>query len=226
MKWDQHIYIDTCLPFGLRSAPKLFNVLANLLSWILEWQHITPILHCLDDFLTMGPPQLPTCTNNLTVIKDICSLLGIPLALEKIEGPSQSLTFLGITLDTHSMQARLPEDKLRRIQNQVAFWLPRKIVTKREILSVVGLLQHATKVVIPGRTFVSRMYGAAARFKELSHFMRLTKDFLSDLRWWHLFITHWNGLSLFDCSLPVHTIFTDASGLWGCGAVFGTTYSC
>ena len=66
------------------------------------------------------------------------------------------------------------------------------------------------------------MYGAAARLKKLSHFTRLTKDFHSGLRWWHLFITHWNGLSLFDCSLPVHTIFTDASGHWDCGAVFGT----
>ena len=51
-----------------------------------------------------------TCANNLTVIKDICSLLGVPLALEKIEGPTHCLTFLGITLDTQSMQAHLPED--------------------------------------------------------------------------------------------------------------------
>ena len=36
MRWDQQIFIDTCLPFGLRSAPKLFNILADLLSWILE----------------------------------------------------------------------------------------------------------------------------------------------------------------------------------------------
>jgi len=106
------MYIDKCLPFSLRSAPKLFNVLADLLSWILQQQQVSPLLHYLDDFLTMGPPQSPTCFNNLRVIKDICSMLGIPLALEKVEGPSDSLTFLGITLDTQSMQACLPDDKL------------------------------------------------------------------------------------------------------------------
>ena len=36
MKWSKQLYIDTCLPFGLRSAPKQFNVLADLLSWILK----------------------------------------------------------------------------------------------------------------------------------------------------------------------------------------------
>ena len=224
MRWDQHIFIDTCLPFGLRSAPKLFNVLADLLSWILEQQQVTPVLHYLDDFLTMGPPQSPICSNNLTVIKNICSMLGIPLALEKVEGPSDSLTFLGIRLDTQGMQARLPDDKLQRIRHQVAAWLSRKKATKREILSLVGLLQHATKVVIPGRTFLSRMYHAAARLKRLSHYTRLTKAFHSDLRWWHLFATCWNGVSFFNCSLPDYEIHTDASGSWGCGAVFGTQW--
>ena len=224
MRWDQHIFIDTCLPFGLRSAPKLFNVLADLLSWILEQQQVTPVLHYLDDFLTMGPPQSPTCSNNLTEIKDICSMLGIPLALEKVKGPSDGLTFLGITLDSQSMQALLPDDKLQRIRLQVASWLSRKKATKREILSLVGLLQHATKVVTPGRTFLSRMYRTAARLKRLSYYTRLNTAFRSDLRWWHLFVSSWNGRSFFNCSLPDHEILTDASGSWGCGAVFGTQW--
>jgi len=44
------------------------------------------------------------------VIKDIYSRLGIPLALEKVKGPSDSLTFLGITLDIQTMQGHLPDD--------------------------------------------------------------------------------------------------------------------
>jgi len=32
MKWNDQVYIDTCLLFGFRSAPELFNVLADLLS--------------------------------------------------------------------------------------------------------------------------------------------------------------------------------------------------
>ena len=32
MSWNNSIYIDLCIPFGLRSAPKLFNVAADLLQ--------------------------------------------------------------------------------------------------------------------------------------------------------------------------------------------------
>ena len=60
MSWTDGIYIDTCLPFGLRSAPKLFNVMADLLAWILQQQGVTELLHYLD-FLTIGPPMSSRC---------------------------------------------------------------------------------------------------------------------------------------------------------------------
>ena len=151
-------------------------------------------------------------------------MLGIPLALKKVEGPSDGFTFLGITLDSQSMQACLPDDKLQRIRLQVASWLSRKKAMKREILSSVGLLQHATKVVTPGRIFLSRMYRTAARLKRQSYYTCLNMAFRSDLRWWHFFVSSWNGRSFFNCSLPDHEILTDASGSWGCGAVFGTQW--
>ena len=55
--------------------------------------------------------------------------------------------------------------------------------TKRDILSLVGLLQHASKVVRPGRFFVSRMYSTAAKVKELDFYTKLNKEFRSDLIW-------------------------------------------
>ena len=224
MTWNEQIYIDTCLPFGLRSAPKLFNILAEFLSWILEQKGVRPLLHYLDDFLIISPAMSPSCSDNLQIIREVCSHLGIPLAVEKIEGPSEILTFLGITLDTHSLEARLPPSKLQRIRNEVKVWLKKKNATKKSILSLVGLLQHATKVVKPGRTFVSRMYATAAKMRKLSHRTRLTMEFKSDLRWWDLFITSWNGISfLYRCQETSfdHQIWTDASGAWGCGAQFG-----
>ena len=45
MQWHQELFIDMCLPFGLRSAPKLFNILAEFLAWILKQQGVAPLLH-------------------------------------------------------------------------------------------------------------------------------------------------------------------------------------
>ena len=105
-------------------------------------------------------------------------------------------------LDTQRMEAQLPSDKLLHIRNQLSAWLTRKKATKREILSLVGLLQHARKVVRPGRSFVSRMYITAAKLKQLYHYTHLNKDFRSDLHWWNAFISIWSGTSFLQA--PFH----------------------
>ena len=196
MKWDNKIYIDGCLPFGLCSAPKLFNILADLLCWITQQHGISQPLHYLDDFLLIGPPHSLEYQQNLNTFIQLCTNLGVPLASEKIEGPSTSLTFLGITLDTANTEIRLPQDKLLRIKASLTKWVGKKTATKRQILSLVGLLQHATKVIRCGRTFVARMYATAAKVKQLHFFTRLNKEFQSDVAWWHTFIHCWNGLSI------------------------------
>ena len=148
--------------------------------------------------------------------------MGVP---GKVEGPSKPLIFLCILLDTENMEAHFPHDKLQRIHSQVATWLGRRKAKKRQILSLVGLFQHATKVVKQGWIFVARMYKTAAKFKKLHHVTRLTKDFKSDLWWWYLFATVWNGVSFItETSMqdPVHCIQTDASSHWGCGALFNS----
>ena len=224
MRWKECIYIDTCLPFGLRSAPKLFNILADLLQWIAQVEGTSCIMHYLDDFLLLGPPESEVCQNSLDIIQRICKDLGVPLALEKVDGPTPTLSFLGIVLDTIKMEARLPNDKLQRACNLVSKWLTKKSATKREILSLVGLLQHATKVVRCGRPFLSRMYATAAKIQQLDYYTRLNKEFRSDLHWWNTFLVKWNGLSLLRNTsatpIPDFCIQTDASGSWGCGAFF------
>ena len=98
----------------------------------------------------------------------------------------------------------------------------KKKATKRQILSLVGLLQHATKVIRCGGSFVARMYEKASTAKELDYFVRLGTEFCSDLLWWYTFVEGWNRLSLLreeSWSTPAdHCIQTDGSGSWGCGA--------
>ena len=59
----------------------------------------------------LGPPSSNQCHQSLDIFKQTCQKLGVPLAIEKVEGPSTSLTFLGITLDTAKMKIRLPDER-------------------------------------------------------------------------------------------------------------------
>ena len=86
------------------------------------------------------------------------------------------------------MEIRSPADKLSRTQEMITTWIPRKKATKRDILSLIGTLQHATKVVGPGKTFVSRIYLTAEKLKKLHFIIRLNKAFSSDLFWWQIFL--------------------------------------
>ena len=226
MRWRGKFYVDLALPFGLRSAPFIFTQLADALQWIAQHNYfIRWLLHYLDDFLTAGSPNTNECQGALDLLISLCASLGVPLAVHKIEGPAPVLEFLGIILDSERMEARLPADKLARLVALVADWVSKKSSTKRELLSLIGLLQHASKVVVPGRTFLRRMLDVSCTVKELHHHVRLSQSFKLDLLWWHKFLATWNGKSFFLfpewAPLPDFFISSDAAGSLGCAAIFG-----
>ena len=196
MTWKEKIYVDTVLPFGLRSAPKIFSAVADALEWILLEQGISVCLHYLDDFLTMGKANTEECERNLQLIKRICEFLGVPLKVEKIEGPSSILVFLGILLDTTKQEISLPHQKLEELKRLVTAWRGRSSCTKRELLQLIGKLAHATKVVVPGRTFLRRMIDTSMTVKHLDHHIKLRSEFASDLAWWDCFLPIWNAKSM------------------------------
>ena len=61
MQWQNNTFIDLCLPFELCCAPKLFNILADLLTWINKQQGVNMAHHYLNDFLMLEPPATNIC---------------------------------------------------------------------------------------------------------------------------------------------------------------------
>ena len=161
---------------------------------------------------------------NLEKMLRLCEATGTPIDPGKTEGPCTSLVFLGIELDTDCMQLRLPEDKLAQLTELLKRWRAKKCCKKRELLSLIGVLAHACKVVRPGRSFLRRLIDLGKMAREPHHFIRLNKEARSDVEWWHLFAERWNGVSMMyvarkdSCEIIVTS---DASGCWGCGAFCG-----
>ena len=65
----KYVYIDTMLPFGLRSAPKIFNAVADGLEWCITKVGVQVRYHYLDDFIVLGPPGSEECAEHLQILK-------------------------------------------------------------------------------------------------------------------------------------------------------------
>ena len=85
-EWQGSHYVDGMLPFGLHSAPIIFTAVANAMEWMFRQQGVSTIDHYLDDFIIVGPPRSRVCGRALDLILGMCEDLGVPLALDKLEG--------------------------------------------------------------------------------------------------------------------------------------------
>ena len=93
--------------------------------------------------------------------------------------------------------------------------IPMPLGTKRDLLSLIGKLHHATRVVRPGRAFIRSLIDASTSVEALDHHVSLSADAKADIAWWSSFVTIWNGVSLIYPIHPVATIVSDASGAAG-----------
>lgn len=76
---------------------------------------------------------------------------------------------------------------------------PLKLMTASPLLkgeSLLGHLQHAAKVVRPGRQFIRGMLSLLRVARKQHHYIRLNASFTADLRWRHTFAMEWNGISM------------------------------
>ncbi|XP_033763092.1 uncharacterized protein LOC117344458 isoform X1 [Pecten maximus] len=224
VKWNNSYYHYVRLPFGSRSSPKIFDQLSQAIVWIAVNNYgISNMLHLLDDFLTVDDPSHDS-DRTMALITMIFNKLQIPLSKKKTIGPTCIIEYLGIILDSNKMEARLPLDKVYRITEFITDILSRKSCTRKELEQLLGHLNFAMRVILPGRAFVSYLYRLMSSVKESYFFVHLTSDCKDDLYMWLNFLEKWNGVSLFyEPSITIaadFSLFTDAASTKGFGGFF------
>ena len=58
LSWRGDTFVDGALPFGLRSAPKVFTAVADALLWAIGRRNAVHAMHYLDDFSHSWPTEL------------------------------------------------------------------------------------------------------------------------------------------------------------------------
>ncbi|CAF0901731.1 unnamed protein product [Didymodactylos carnosus] len=177
------------------------------------------ILHLLDDFIAFYPPD--DADPNKVLLKLVFKKLSVPLSPTKTVGPTLVPEHLGIVIDSQLMIARLPEDKHVRVLQTVSKYLNKKRCSKHDLLSVIGYLGHASRVIPAGRSFISYLISLSCTVGPLHYAVSLSKACRLDLSLWHYFLRSWNGVSTFFDPKVVKAcdmeLFTHASASTGFG---------
>ena len=181
--------MDRSLPFGLRSAPNIFNAITDFLAWVLHHNGIPYILHYLDDFLILTSSEPGLASRMRSHVEAILNYVGAPIAHRKTEGPSTVLTFLGIQVDTSQFLLSLLVNKVYRLCDLLSHWRYHCSCTKRELQSFLSHLSHAATVIWPGRVFLRSLFSLLSRLANPCHYARLNLQARMDIAWLALLIT-------------------------------------
>ena len=133
------------------------------------------LIHYLDDYFITGSPCACLCQEHLDYFLRVCQRLGVPVAMDKVEGPLTTIVFLGLELDSTLQHIRLPQEKLEQLQQELQLWKECKKTTKRNLLSLIGKLAFAARAVPAGRLFTRRLIALSSKVTKLHHRIRLNK---------------------------------------------------
>ena len=105
-------------------------------------------------------------------------------------------------MDTHLFQLRLPQDKLYSLRSEIRNWLRRRRCRKRDLQSLIGLLNHAASVIGPGHNFMRGLIDALHFASVPHHWLRLNHTARAHLHWGALLLS--TGMVLASCqALPL-----------------------
>ena len=222
--WKKHIFCDTVLSMGLRSAANICQRVTNAISFILLQMGIA-ILNYLDDFA--GAERRDNAIFAYNCLGTVLQKCGFVESIEKASPPSEIMSFLGVLFNTLTMTMEITPERLTEIRHLIRTWLKKENATLKQVQSLLGKLNFIAACVKPSRIFVSRLLiwlRSIYSSSEFDHLIPLSVK--KDLIWWNRFLPLYNGISLMEYenwSKP-DAIFSSDSSLTACGGFWKGCY--
>jgi hypothetical protein len=215
-EWEKQFYKEACLPFGLATAPFLFNLFAEGFHWMLQsWLRWT-VLHYLDDFIRVIPQHQATLSflqQAETEYHILTSLLGIPENKKK-DAIGTVVTVLGIQIDTNTFEARLSPEKLAKALRLTTIGLLKSKMSLFDIQSISGFLSWCAEVVRLGKIYLHHLWVFMSAFPPTAasnYLLPVPYNVRLDLAWWNTLLPSFNGIYLFQEQRSEVLLYTDAS---------------
>ncbi|KAM9974264.1 hypothetical protein ACTFIR_012785 [Dictyostelium discoideum] len=139
------------MPFGLLTAPGIFTMMLRPVIRMLRDINVSVIAY-LDDLLIVGSTK--ECLSNLKKTMDLLVKLSFKLNLEKsVLEPTQSITFLGLQIDSVSMKLLVPKEKKKSVIKEIRNFLKLDCCSPRKLAGLKGKLIALKDAVIPFRLY-------------------------------------------------------------------------
>ena len=217
-------FCDLRLPFGSRSACRIYSSLSGTVAWIAQQiLGVDYVRAYLDDFLAIvtGRRRAKTAGD---IMRLLFQLLGLPLEASKTEEAVQQVVFLGVLFDSVAETMAMPPERQTLLQEILEEWSTRTQASRTELESLAGTLIYAAKTVPQGRLFTRRVF-AQIKVIDRRHWRRpvaLGAEFHKDVSWWINFLSIWNGTRKMkstedDAATPFALCVGDASNVAGGG---------
>ena len=210
ISWNDKIYINTAIGFGLRTGSMICQRITDAIGYIMGQRYGAKTLQYVDDCVGVERNDA-MAMEAYTNLRRVISSLGLQEASDKLCPPSTCMEFIGITFDTVTSTISIPANKIAEIMALVRTWQGRSCATKHQ--SLLGKLHHVSKCVKPARLFVSRMLDTLRSAPDRGR-VALDADFQRDLQWFANFLPTYNGrnmmqyvgLSMTDYIMAGHAI--------------------
>ena len=222
--WKKHIFFDTVLSMGLRSAAYICQRVTNAFAFMMFRLGLA-CLNYIDDFAGVERKQVASFAFNL--LRELFLRSGIEEAVEKACPPSEIMVFLGILFNSNEMTMEVTPERLKEIRSLIQSWLNKNDASLKEIQQLLGKLNFIGACVRSSRIFVNRILNWLRDCYQ-SEFKRfqVPEEVVKDLRWWDTFLPLYSGVSLIDYGewSSADAVFSCDSCLSGCGAVCGSRF--
>ena len=147
---------DTRLPFGCRKSPWILNWITQAVVLVMNFRGYDTLAY-LDDFIVTGS-DFHSCKAALDAFIILLRSLGFQINWAKILDPSQSVTFLGVNIDSAAGELSLKPDKLHGVLAIIRDFQRRHSASRKQLECLAGKLIWASHVTPWGRSHVKSVY--------------------------------------------------------------------
>ncbi|KAM9975921.1 hypothetical protein ACTFIR_009762 [Dictyostelium discoideum] len=204
-----------------KQSPRIFSMLLRPVLRMLRDINVSVIAY-LDNLLIVGSTK-EECLSNLKNTMDLLVKLDFKLNLEKsVLEPTQSITFLGLQIDSVSMKLLVPKEKKKSVIKEIRNFLKLDCCSPRKLAGLKGKIIALKDAVIPFRLYTRQTNKFHSQCLTLANgdwdqSFPIPQDVKSEISHWLTVLNQWNGkeISLFP---SYHYVLTTDASESGAGA--------